>query len=80
MKKFIGKISASLTFIAFIFILMGTQNIDLSNEKWMISTSSGENGQELILKMNTENGDVYRWDKKALKRFEGRWVKLIEVR
>jgi hypothetical protein len=30
--------------------------------------------------MNTENGDVYRWDKKALKRFEGRWVKLVEVR
>ena len=80
MKKFIGQISASLTLITFIFILMGTQNKELSNEKWMISSSSGENGQELILKMNTKNGDVYRWDKKALKRFEGRWVKLNEVR
>ena len=46
----------------------------------MIAVGAAENNQELILKMNTENGDVYRWDKKGLRRFEGKWVKLIEVR
>jgi hypothetical protein len=30
--------------------------------------------------MNTQTGETYRWDKRGLKRFEGRWVKLLEDR
>ena len=80
MKKWINKISGSLALIVVIIVLMGTQNKQSSNENWMIAVGAAENNQELILKMNTENGDVYRWDKKGLRRFEGKWVKLIEVR
>jgi len=80
MKKWINKISGSLALIVVIIVLMGTQNKQSSNENWMIVVGAAENNQELILKMNTENGDVYRWDKKGLRRFEGKWVKLIEVR
>jgi len=80
MKKWINNITGSLTLIGIIIVLMGTQNKQSSNENWMIAVGAAEGNQELILKMNTENGDVYRWDKKGLRRFEGRWVKLIEVR
>ena len=80
MKKWINKITGSLALIGVIIVLMGTQNKQPSNENWMIAVGAAENNQELILKMNTENGDVYRWDKKGLRRFEGKWVKLIEVR
>ncbi|MBJ23833.1 MAG: hypothetical protein CMB64_04115 [Euryarchaeota archaeon] len=80
MKKWINKITGSLALIGVIIVLMGTQNKQSSNENWMIVVGAAENNQELILKMNTENGDVYRWDKKGLRRFEGKWVKLIEVR
>ena len=34
----------------------------------------------IILKMDTQTGETYRWDKKGLRRFEGRWVKFIENR
>ncbi len=80
MKKWINNITGSLTLIGIIIVLMGTQNKQSSNENWMIAVGAAEGNQELILKMNTENGDVYRWDKKGLRRFEGRWVKLIEGR
>ncbi|MDG2341771.1 MAG: hypothetical protein P8L24_01720 [Cytophagales bacterium] len=80
MKRWINKITGSLALIGVIIVLMGTQNKQSSNENWMIVVGAAENNQELILKMNTENGDVYRWDKKGLRRFEGKWVKLIEVR
>jgi len=30
--------------------------------------------------MDTQSGETYRWDKKGLRRFEGRWVKFIENR
>ena len=80
MKKWINKITGSLALIGVIIVLMGTQNKQSPNENWMIAVGAAENNQELILKMNTENGDVYRWDKKGLRRFEGKWVKLIEVR
>ena len=80
MKKWINKITGSLALTGVIILLMGTQNKQSSNENWMIAVGAAENNQELILKMNTENGDVYRWDKKGLRRFEGKWVKLIEVR
>jgi len=80
MKKFINKISGFLTLALIIVLLMGTQNKQSSNENWMIGVGSAENNPELILKMNTETGEVYRWDKKGLRRFEGKWVKLTEVR
>ena len=58
MKKWINNITGSLTLIGIIIVLMGTQNKQSSNENWMIAVGAAEGNQELILKMNTENGDV----------------------
>ena len=77
MKNWKDKILGIFAAIGVMSILMGSYSQQSETEKWMIAVGTAENN-ELILKMNTRTGEVYRWDKKALKRFDGKWVKLIE--
>jgi len=48
------------------------------NGKWMIAVGIAESNRDLILKMDTQTGQVYRWDRLGLKRFEGKWINFIE--
>ena len=46
----------------------------------MIAVGAGggaAQNNEIILKMDTQSGQVYRWNKKGLKRFECTWVNFI---
>ena len=77
MKNWKDKILGIFAAIGVMSILMGSYSQQSESGKWMIAVVNTQNN-ELILKMDTKTGEVYRWDKKALKRFDGKWVKLIE--
>ena len=77
MKNWKERILGIFAAIGVMSILMGSYSQQSESGKWMIAVGNTQNN-ELILKMDTKTGEVYRWDKKALKRFDGKWVKLIE--
>ena len=77
MKNWKDKILGIFAAIGVMSILMGSYSQQSESGKLMIAVGNTQNN-ELILKMDTKTGEVYRWDKKALKRFDGKWVKLIE--
>ena len=76
MKNWKNKVLEIFAIIGLMSLLISSTSSQSKNGKWMIAVGAAQNN-ELILKMDTQNGQVYRWDKKGLKRFEGTWVKFI---
>jgi hypothetical protein len=80
MKNWKNKVLGMFAVIGLMSLLIGSTSSQSQNGKWMIAVAAGggaAQNNELILKMDTQTGEVYRWDKKGLKRFEGTWVKFI---
>ncbi len=80
MKNWKDKIIGILSAIGFMAILMSSYSQQNQNGKYMIAVGVDDDKGSIILKMDTQTGETYRWDKKGLRRFEGRWVKFIENR
>lgn len=76
MKNWKNKVLGIFAIIGLMSLLISSTSSQSKNGKWMIAVGAAQNN-ELILKMDTQTGQVYRWDKKGLKRFEGTWVKFI---
>jgi len=79
MKNWKDKVLGILAGIGLMTLLIGSTSSQSQNGKWMITLGASQNN-EIILKMDTQTGQVYRWDKKGLKRFEGTWVNFIEIK
>tara|TARA_B110000263_G_scaffold194272_1_gene172511 strand:+ start:337 stop:576 length:240 start_codon:yes stop_codon:yes gene_type:complete len=79
MKNWKDKILGIFAVICVLSLLIGSTSSQSQNGKWMIAVGTSQNN-EIILKMDTQTGQVYRWDKKGLKRFEGTWVNFIEIK
>jgi len=79
MKNWKDKVLGILAGIGLMTLLIGSTSSQSQNGKWMIKLGVSQNN-EIILKMDTQTGQVYRWDKKGLKRFEGTWVNFIEIK
>ena len=79
MKNWKDKILGIFAVIGILSLLIGSTSAQSQNGKWMIAVGTSQNN-EIILKMDTQTGQVYRWDKKGLKRFEGTWVNFIEIK
>jgi hypothetical protein len=79
MKSWKDKILGIFAVIGMLSLLIGSTSSQSQNGKWMIAVGTSQNN-EIILKMDTQTGQVYRWDKKGLKRFEGTWVNFIEIK
>jgi|TARA_B110000014_G_scaffold16980_1_gene11180 hypothetical protein len=79
MKNWKDKILGIFAVIGMLSLLIGSTSSQSQNGKWMIAVGTSQNN-EIILKMDTQTGQVYRWDKKGLKRFEGTWVNFIEIK
>jgi|TARA_B110000263_G_scaffold178589_1_gene156256 hypothetical protein len=79
MKNWKDKVLGILAGIGLMTLLIGSTSSQSQNGKWMITLGVSQNN-EIILKMDTQTGQVYRWDKKGLKRFEGTWVNFIEIK
>ena len=80
MKNWKDKIIGILSAIGVMAILMLSYSQQNQNGKYMIAVGVDDDKGSIILKMDTQTGETYRWDKKGLRRFEGRWVKFIENR
>lgn len=80
MKNWKDKIIGMLSAIGIMAILMSSYTQQNQNGKYMIAVGVDDDKGSIILKMDTQTGETYRWDKKGLRRFEGRWVKFIENR
>ena len=80
MKNWKDKIIGILSAIGVMAILMSSYSQQNQNGKYMIAVGVDDDKGSIILKMDTQTGETYRWDKKGLRRFEGRWVKFIENR
>ena len=76
MKNWKNKVLGTFAVIGLMSLLISSTSSQSQNGKWMIAVGAAQNN-ELILKMDTQSGQVYRWDKKGLKRFEGTWVNFI---
>ena len=76
MKNWKNKVLGIFAIIGLMSLLISSTSSQSKNGKWMIAVGAAQNN-ELILKMDTQTGQVYRWDKKGLKRFEGTWVNFI---
>ena len=80
MKNWKDKIIGILSAIGVMAILMSSYSQQNQNGKYMIAVGVDDDKGSIILKMDTQTGETYRWDKKGLRRFEGRWVKFVENR
>ena len=80
MKNLKDKIIGVLSGIGIMAVLMSSYSQQNQNGKYMVAIGVDDDKGSIILKMDTQTGETYRWDKKGLRRYEGRWVKLIENR
>ena len=78
MKNWNDKIIGIFAGIGIMAILMSSYSQQSQNGKYMVAIGVDDDKGSIILKMDTQTGETYRCDKKGLRRYEGRWVKLIE--
>ena len=79
MKNWKDKVLGILSAIGIMALLMSSYSQQNQNGKYTVAVGAdGDN--TIIIKMNTQTGETYRWDKRGLRRFEGRWIKLLEDR
>ena len=77
MKNWKDKVLGIFAGIGIMSLLMASNNQSPQNGRYIISTSERGNVGIIITKMDSQNGDMWRWDKKGNK-YEGKWIKFIE--
>ena len=77
MKNWKDKVLGIFAGIGIMSLLMASNNQSSQTGRYLISTSERGNVGIIITKMDSQNGDMWRWDKKGNK-YEGKWIKFVE--
>ena len=77
MKNWKDKVLGIFAGIGIMSLLMASNNQSSQTGRYLISTSDRGNVGIIITKMDSQNGDMWRWDKKGNK-YEGKWIKFVE--